>query len=212
MKNKNRVMMILFIGALLLAILAFSGCGHDGMGSGTEDYYSMLEPDVHALYSRLQSHYDTVAGVVNFVNQGGNESERIGMGTPSDGPLNVLSAEDWETVQQEREDYDQDMHRTLKDLGETVATIGACRMMMGGMTFGPEDTGIECPCGPYMETSTEELEIHLSEMISWMDQEDMSGLWEEMEDHWEQMGSHIQVMASHMRQIFGSGGGMMGMM
>ena len=187
------------------------GCGGDDNQTGT-DALSMLEPSIQALDTRLQSHYETVAGVLNSAEarnaatQGGPfeasaETQELG-----------LMNEDWEAIHRERGDYGQDMHRILNNLGEAVTTVGACQMMMGGMMFGHQHDEDTCPCEPYMDVTDEEIDQHLSEMLTWMNQQDTPNLWGEMDRHWELMRSHIQDMGSHMQQVYGSHGGMMGMM
>jgi hypothetical protein len=203
MVNQNTVKILSVLG--LAMILAFQGCGHNGMGSGTDDTFSILDPKIESLNSRLQSHYVRVAGILGSAEEGISKLE-------ADYRANSLSDEDWAAIHAEQEDYGQEMHRILNDLGETVTMIGACRMMIGGMMFGPEDIESECPCTPYMDTSSDELDRHLAEMLDRMDQGDMAWIWKEVKDHWEQMGSHISQMASHMQQTYGSHGGMMGMM
>lgn len=107
------------------------------------------------------------------------------------------------------------MHDILNDLGEKTTMVGACQMMMGGMTIGRESGGGTCPCQAYMDDATEELDGHLSTMLGWMDRRDPDSLWEEMGRHMQQMGVHIRNMASHMAQLYGTDGmmnGGMGMM
>jgi hypothetical protein len=187
------------------------GCGDDHNQTGT-DALSMLEPSIQALDTRLQSHYETVTGVLNSVEAGNASTQGGPLEASTDAQELGLMNEDWEAIHRERDDYGQDMHRILNDLGESVSRVGDCQMMMGGMMFGHQHAEDTCPCEPYMDTTDEEIDQHLSEMLTWMDQQDTSGLWEEMNGHWEQMRSHIQDMDSHMRQTYGSHGGMMGMM
>jgi hypothetical protein len=187
------------------------GCGDDNNQTGT-DALSMLEPNIQAMDSRLQSHYETVTGVLISA-EAGNASTQGGPFEASTYTHGLaLTNEDWQAIHRERDDYGQDMHRILNDLGETVSVVGDCQMMMGGMMFGTSNVGNTCPCQPYMDTSTEELEQHLDEMLTWMDLEDSSRLWEEMDSHRGVMRSDIEEMGSHMRQVYGDHGGMMGMM
>jgi hypothetical protein len=187
------------------------GCGDDNNQTGT-DALSMLEPNIQAMDSRLQSHYETVTGVLISA-EAGNASTQGGPFEASTYTHGLaLTNEDWQAIHRERDDYGQDMHRILNDLGETVSVVGDCQMMMGGMMFGHQHDEDTCPCEPYMDVTDEEIDQHISEMLAWMNQQNPSGLLEEMDRHWEQMGSHIQNTHSHMRQTYGSHGGMMGMM
>jgi hypothetical protein len=187
------------------------GCGGDDNQTGT-DALSMLKPSIQALDTRLQSHYETVAGVLNSA-EAGNSSTRRGSFEASTYTQELaLTNEDWQAIHRERDDYGQDMHRILNDLGETVSVVGDCQMMMGGMMFGHQQAEGTCPCEPYMDVTDEEIDEHISEMLAWMNQQNPSGLWEEMNRHSEQMRFQIDDMDSHMRQTYGSHGGMMGMM
>jgi hypothetical protein len=116
--------------------------------------------------------------------------------------------QDWQTIRMETQDYGQDMEQIMNDLGDTVTMVGACQMMMDGMMFGSPDAGNTCPCQPYMDVFTEEVEEHLDGMLGWLDLENPSGLRQEMNSHRNLMRSHIQEMGSHMRQTYGSQGGM----
>ena len=201
------------LGILVPAIVFIGlwGCGDDDTQTGT-DALSMLEPSIQALDTRLQSHYETVAGVLNSA-EARNAATQGGLFEASAETQELaLMNEDWQAIHRERDDYGQDMHRIMNNLGETVTTVGTCRMMMGGMMFGHQRDEDTCPCEPYMDVTDEEIDQHLSEMLAWMDQQDPSGLWEEMNRHSEQMRFHVDGMDSHMRQTYGSHGGMMGMM
>jgi hypothetical protein len=201
------------LGILVPAIVFIGlwGCGDDDTQTGT-DALSMLEPSIQALDTRLQSHYETVAGVLNSAEARNDATQGGPFEASAETQELGLMNEDWEAIHRERGDYGQDMHRILNNLGETVTTVGACQMMMGGMMFGHQHDEDTCPCEPYMDVTDEEIDQHLSEMLTWMDQQDPSGLLEEMNGHWEQLRSHIQDMDSHMRQTYGSHGGMKGMM
>ena len=52
-----------------------------------------------------------------------------------------------------------------------------------------------------MDDATGELGTHLSNMLTWMEQHDPNGLWQEMGRHMQQTGSRIQNMSSHMNQV-----------
>ena len=215
---RKSTLALLVLGFLFIGLW---GCGDDHNQTGTDALWlflssifspNMLEPSIQALDTRLQSHYETVTGVLD-------SAEAVNAATRVD-PLEAstetqelgLMNEDWEVMHGERDDYAQDMRRILNNLGETVTTVGACQMMMGGMMFGHQQAEDVCPCEPYMDVTDEELDQHLSEMLAWMNQQDPSGLLEEMNRHWEEMRSHIEDMDSHMQQTYGSHGGMMGMM
>ncbi len=209
----RKFMPFLLLPAIVMFGLWGCGVGHDDMGGTGSDGLSMLEPSIQALDNRLQSHYTAVTGVLNSADARNAATQGIRSGAYAAVQDLGLMDEDWQAIRMETEDYGQDMHRILNDLGETVTMIGACQMMMGGMMFGSPNAGNTCPCEPYMDTSTEELEQHIAEMLTWMDREDPSRLWEEMDSHWGVMRTDIRDMGSHMRQVYGSqGGGMMGMM
>ena len=214
MKHIRGSMLTIFLSTAIVVGISGCGGGHDGIGDGGSDALSMLEPSIQALDNRLQSHYTAVTGVLNSADAGNAATQGIRSEEYSAAQDLGLMDEDWLAIRMETEDYGQDMQRILDDLGETVTMIGACQMMMGGMMFGSPNAGNTCPCQPYMNTSTEEVEQHLDEMLTWMDREDPSKLWEEMNSHRGAMRSDIQDMGSHMRQVYGSqgGGGMMGMM
>ena len=212
MKHIRGSMPAILLSTAIVAGVSGCGAGHDGIGGTDGDALSMLEPGIQALDNRLQSHYTAVTDVLNSA----DERSAVTQGTRSGADAAVqdlgLMDEDWQAIRMETEDYGQDMHRILNDLGERVTMIGACQMTMGGMMFGSPNGGNTCPCEPYMDTSTEELEQHLDEMLRWMDREDLSRLWEEMDSHRGVMRSDIEDMGSHMRQAYGAHGGMMGMM
>ena len=199
---------------LLLPAVVFAGlwgCGGDDGDLGT-DALGMLEPGIQSLDTRLQSHYDTVTGTLNSANASSAATQGIGSDAAAAAQASGLMDEDWQALRMETEDYGQDMHRILNDLGETVTTIGDCRMRMGCMMFGSPNAGKTCSSEPYMDTSTEEVEQHLDEMLDWMDQQNPSGLRQELDSHRNLMRSNIQEMGSHMRQTYGPQGGMGGMM
>lgn len=189
------------------------GCGadNDDNQAGT-DALGMLEPNIQALDTRLQSHYATVTDVLDSVEVGNPATQAGPFKASAETQELGRIDEDWEALNRERRDYGQDMHRILNNLGDAVAMVGACQMMVGGMMFGHQNAEDVCPCEPYMDVTDEEIEQHLSEMLASMNQQDPSDLREEMNRHWERMRSHIQDMESHMRQAYGSHGGMMGMM
>ncbi len=171
-----------------LLTVGFLGCGGDH--STGQNGFALLEPSLKSLTSRLQAHYGTIQGLLGS-------------------SITIATTPDWNAIQRERDEYGQQMHDSLNDLGEKVTMIGNCWMMMGDMM---EDTGdgTICPCQPYMENAIDELDTHLSNMLSWMNQHDPDGLWEEMGRHMQQMGSSIQNMSSHMNQLYGPHGMMNG--
>jgi hypothetical protein len=164
-------------------------------GCTGRDSYGLLELGLDALDARLQSHDSTISGIMNSI---------------GDGTMGIQPDETWEMILMETEDYGQDMHWILGQLGEGVSMMGTCQMMMGGTMFGSPTAGDTCPSQPYMDGSTAEIDQHLSEMLTWMEQENLQSLWEEMDTHWEQMGTNLLDMRSHMQETFGPPeGGMM---
>ncbi|MGW8179399.1 MAG: hypothetical protein ACWGQW_11660 [bacterium] len=213
--SKEKRMMMVQIRKLTLALLlpgfvliGLWGCGDDHNETGT-DALSRLEPGIQALDNRLQTHYETVTGILNSAGAGNASTRGRTLGASTDTQELGLMNEDWEAIHREREDYGQDMHRMLNDLGDTVSMVGDCQMMMGGMMFGNQHAADTCPCEPYMDVTDEEVDQHMSEMLDWMNQQNPSGLWEEMDRHWEQLKSDIQNLHSHMRQTYRAHGGMM---
>jgi hypothetical protein len=206
----NRIRKVELAQVVSIAMLVLLlGCGAD---LDETDDFGLLESGIQALDTRLQSHHATVTGILNSL-----ENRNVAMGGVSlEAQTKVIGLgtldEDWEAIHREWENYGEDMHRILNELGETVTMIGACQMMMGGMMFGTPNAENTCLCEPYMDTSIEEVDQHLSEMLTWMNQQDTPNLWGEMDRHWELMRSQIQDMDSHMQKVYGSHGGMMGMM
>lgn len=213
MKYIRGVMLAISLSTVIVTVVPGCGRGHDGIGGTDGEVLSMLEPSIQALDNRLQSHYTAVTGILDSADERSAVTQGIRSGAYAVVQDLGLMDEDWQAIRMETEDYGQDMRRILNDLGERVTMIGACQMTMAGMMFGSPNDGNTCPCEPYMDTSTEELERHLDESLTWMDREDPSRLWEEMDSHRGVMRTDIQDMGSHMRQVYGpQGGGMMGMM
>ncbi len=209
MKRIRLFMLAVFFSTALAPAVSSCGSGHDDMGGTASDSWSMLAPRIKALDTRLQSHYTTVAWVLNAGNAGTQGLRPLAAAAAQgSGSMN----EDWQAIRTETEDYTHDMQRILENLGHTVTAFGACRMMMGGVMYGSPDSGNTCPSEPHMERSREEVEQHLGETLDWVDLEDPSGLRQEMDRHRYLMGSHILDMGSHMRHTYGSPGGMGGMM
>ena len=183
---------------LSLLLIGVSGCGGD-TSTDSQDDLSSLQPDLQALNARLDTHYDSVTAILGSPVSASATSEATDLAAS-------LTEDDWAAVRRETDDYGREMHRILNDLGEKVTMVGACQMMIGGMMVGPHD-GDSCSCQPYIDGSADELQDHLSLMLSWMGQRNQNGLWDEMGRHMEQMESHIQSMANHMREIYGVDGG-----
>ena len=183
---------------LPLLLIGFSGCGGDASTTSQDDFAS-LQPDLQALNVRLDTHYDSVTAIIGSPVSASATSETTDLAAS-------LTEDDWAEVRRETDEYDQDMHRILNDLGDKVTMVGACQMMIGGMMVGHHD-GDPCSCQTYMDGSADELQDHLSLMLSWMGQHNQNGLWEEMGRHMEQMGSRIQSMANHMRESYRADGG-----
>ena len=182
---------------LSLLLIGFSGCGGDASTDSQDDFAS-LQPDLQALNARLDTHYDSVAAILGSPVSASTASEAADLAAS-------LTEDDWAAVRKDTDEYGQEMHRILNDLGDKVTMVGACQMMIGGMMIGPHD-GDSCSCQPYMDSSADELQDHLSLMLSWMGQHNQEGLWGEMGRHMEQMGSRIQSMANHMREIYRADG------
>lgn len=178
---------------------AGTGCG-GGHGSDGENAFRLLDPKIQAMNDRLATHYETVNGILADLETGG----------PTTTGLQAGSQEMvWATIEDEKEDYGRQMHALLDSLGETAAFVGDCWMMMGEAMIGPYPGGAgTCPCAPYMDTSGEELNRHLSEMNAWMQERDPSGIAHEMDAHWESMSAHLVQMRASMQQMHGSSGHM----
>ncbi len=175
-----------FIVLSLSLLLGLWGCGDDS--AGTKSDFATLSPYLQALNDRVDSHHEYVQGIFEYRSK-----------VPDSGP----SEEDWDALHEEHSNYDNDMHGYLDVLGNMVTHIGNCQMWLGGMMYGPHGTNDTCPCQSYMNEVIEELDHHLSEMLSWMELHDLDGLLGEMNRHMEQIGIHLLEMREHMQQLYG---------
>ncbi len=195
----------------VIVVLGTLGCGTGDSGPGSAtDTLSMLDQGVQALDSELDTHYQTVTGILDSSAAPEVATEGFVATTEAAPEASTPQDQEWQAIEQERENYGEQMHRILDDLGESVTEIGDCGMMMGGRMFGDQNAVQTCSCEPYMDSSTEEIELHLREMERWMEHRDAQGLLQEMDRHREEMRTRIQQMGAHMREQYGSpGDGMM---
>ncbi|MEW6442628.1 MAG: hypothetical protein AB1640_16955 [bacterium] len=182
--------------SVLLAGLWGCGGGGDDPANGSP---GLLYSDLQDLDTTIQSHVETVEGVLG-----------TGARSVQQEAAAVLTPADWEALRAESVDYSTEMNHMLGSLGEDVTSAGDCQISYGGMMYGPPDSGGSCPCQSYLDGIGRELDRHLRDMSSWMDQHDPSGLWQEMIRHRDRMRSHITDMGSHMEHLYGHDGWMDG--
>ena len=182
MSNRYFLLFILFL------VPGFSGCGSDHHG-GMDDL-STANVYLQALDQRLESHFDTVQGILEI-------SDR---GIPGTADLDSLSDSHWEELRIEYDAYREVMHEYMNAYGGTMAMFGNCRMRAGGVWYGPEGSFGSCPCQPYLNRTETELDSHLSDMFLWMELEAPGLLRTEMDRHRSQMRFHLDAMTGHMQQ------------
>lgn len=193
--HQIRIGTFLIMGFVSLLLAGFLGCGGDGNNSG-DNSPGVLASDLQALDTRLQSHVHSVDSILGSAAGAAAASAA------------ALPSTDWGAIQAERDRYSQDMRSILNDMGQNVGSIGDCRIMCGGTTYGPPGTA-SCSSQPDMDSTFQELDNHLQHMSSWMNQQDPSGLGQEMGRHRDQMRADILDMGSHMDQLYGGHDGWM---